>query len=179
MKKFVTLLLVLALALSAVAALADTAKVAVICDPVGVNPFLTQVVEKAQELQATYGYELRILECSDTDKWQSSYDAAVAEEYDLILGVGWQSAEYAAAKAEEADGIAFAVSYIAHFALYLKFAYDYPQQCSMNFRYITVTLVFNAAALAARRGRKHRILTAAAAVFCALSAAMTAYWSFC
>ena len=109
MKKFVTLLLVLALALSAVAALADTAKVAVICDPVGVNPFLTQVVEKAQELQATYGYELRILECSDTDKWQSSYDAAVAEEYDLILGVGWQSAEYAAAKAEEADGIAFAV----------------------------------------------------------------------
>ena len=109
MKKLISLLLVLTLAFAAAGALADAAKVAVICDPVGVNPFLTQVVEKAQELQATYGYDLRILECSDTDKWQSSYDAAVAEEYDLILGVGWQSAEYAAAKAEEADGIAFAV----------------------------------------------------------------------
>ena len=109
MKKLISLLLALCLALAAFCALADGARVAVICDPVGVNPFLTQVVEKAQELQATYGYELRILECSDTDKWQSSYDAAVAEEYDLILGVGWQSAEYAAAKAEEADGIAFAV----------------------------------------------------------------------
>ena len=109
MKKLISLLLVLTLAFAAAGALADAARVAVICDPVGVNPFLTQVVEKAQELQATYGYDLRILECSDTDKWQSSYDAAVAEEYDLILGVGWQSAEYAAAKAEEADGIAFAV----------------------------------------------------------------------
>ena len=109
MKKLVSLLLALGLALTLAAAQADGAKVAVICDPVGVNPFLTQVVEKAQELQAAYGYDLRILECSDTDKWQSSYDAAVAEEYDLILGVGWQSAEYAAAKAEEADGIAFAV----------------------------------------------------------------------
>ena len=110
MKKLISLLLVLTLAFAAAGALADAARVAVICDPVGVNPFLTQVVEKAQELQATYGYDLRILECSDTDKWQSSYDAAVAEEYDLILGVGWQSAEYAAAKAEEADGIAFCAS---------------------------------------------------------------------
>ena len=110
MKKLISLLLVLTLAFAAAGALADAAKVAVICDPVGVNPFLTQVVEKAQELQATYGYDLRILECSDTDKWQSSYDAAVAEEYDLILGVGWQSAEYAAAKAAEVDdSIRFAV----------------------------------------------------------------------
>ena len=110
MKKIAVLALVLLMALAMIpASLAEGERIAVICDPVGVNPFLTQVVEKAEELQATYGYDLRILECSDTDKWQSSYDAAVAEEYDLILGVGWQSAEYAAAKAEEADGIAFAV----------------------------------------------------------------------
>ena len=106
MKKILALLMALAMI---PASLAEGERVAVICDPVGVNPFLTQVVEKAEELKDVYGYDLRILECSDTDKWQSSYDAAVAEEYDLILGVGWQSAEYAATKAEDADGIAFAV----------------------------------------------------------------------
>lgn len=111
MKKIASLLIVLVLVLAVFGAHAEEAKkIAVICDPVGVNPFLTQVVEKVNELKETYGYELTILECSDTDKWQASYDTAVAEEYDLILGVGWQSASYAAAKAEECDdSIRFAV----------------------------------------------------------------------
>ena len=110
MKKFASLLIAFVLVLALIPAMAEGEKIAVICDPVGVNAFLTQVVEKVEELAGTYGYEYRILECSDTDKWQSSYDAAVAEEYNLILGVGWQSAEYAAAKAEEADeSIRFAV----------------------------------------------------------------------
>jgi basic membrane protein A len=52
-------------------------------------------------MQATYGYELSIMECSDTDEWQSNYRAAVAEGYDLIVGVGWQSAEYANEMATE------------------------------------------------------------------------------
>ena len=73
MKKIAVLALVLLMALAMIpASLAEGERIAVICDPVGVNPFLTQVVEKAEELQATYGYDLRILECSDTDKWQSS-----------------------------------------------------------------------------------------------------------
>ena len=94
MKKLASLILVLVLSLTvASAALAD--KVAVICDPIGTNLFLTQVQDKALEMQATYGYELSIMECSDTDEWQSNYRAAVAEGYDLIVGVGWQSAEYA------------------------------------------------------------------------------------
>ena len=109
MKKIASLLIVFVLVLALVPAMAEGERIAVICDPVGVNPFLTQVVDMANELQAAHGFELSVLECSDTDKWQASYDAAVAEEYDLILGVGWQSAEYAAAKAEEADGIRFAV----------------------------------------------------------------------
>ncbi|MBR2699936.1 MAG: hypothetical protein IKE76_15215, partial [Clostridia bacterium] len=103
MKKIASLLIVFILILTMIPAMAEGEKIAVICDPVGVNAFLTQVVEKVEELAGTYGYEYRILECPDTDKWQASYDAAVAEEYDLILGVGWQSAEYAAAKAAEVD----------------------------------------------------------------------------
>ena len=110
MKKIASLLIAFVLVLALVPAMAEGEKIAVICDPVGVNAFLTQVVEKVEELAGTYGYEYRILECPDTDKWQASYDAAVAEAYDLILGVGWQSAEYAAAKAAEADdSIRFAV----------------------------------------------------------------------
>jgi len=94
MKKLASLILVLVLSLTvASAALAD--KVAVICDPIGTNLFLTQVEDKAKEMQETYGYELSVMECSDTDEWQSNYRAAVAEGYDLIVGVGWQSAEYA------------------------------------------------------------------------------------
>ena len=59
MKKFASLILVLVLALAASTAMAD--KVAVICDPIGTNLFLTQVQDKALEMQETYGYELSIM----------------------------------------------------------------------------------------------------------------------
>jgi len=95
MKKIASFLLVLVVVLSMATAMAEGERIALICDPVGNNLFLTQVVEMAEELKATYGYELSLMECSDTDEWQSNYRASVAEGYDLILGVGWQSAEYA------------------------------------------------------------------------------------
>lgn len=99
MKKLASLILVLVLSLTVATAMAD--KVAVICDPIGTNLFLTQVQDKAIEMKDVYGYELSIMECSDTDEWQSNYRAAVAEGYDLIVGVGWQSAEYANEMATE------------------------------------------------------------------------------
>ena len=96
MKKLFSLVVLMALVLAAgTLAMAEGDRIAVICDPVGTNLFLTQVVDKAEELKDTYGYELSVMECSDTDEWQSNYRAAVAEGYDLIVGVGWQSAEYA------------------------------------------------------------------------------------
>ena len=96
MKKLASFLLVLVLILTLVpATLAEGEKVAVICDPVGTNMFLTQAVDMAKNLQETYGYTMSLMECSDTDEWQSNYRAAVAEGYDLIIGVGWQSGELA------------------------------------------------------------------------------------
>ena len=79
MKKLASLILVLMMVLTLVPAFAEGERVAVICDPVGNNLFLTQAVEMAEELQSTYGYTVSIMECSDTDEWQSNYRAAVAE----------------------------------------------------------------------------------------------------
>ena len=111
MKKLASFLIVLALVLSlASSAMAEGEKVAVICDPVGTNMFLTQAVDMAKELQETYGYTLSLMECSDTDEWQSNYRAAVAEGYDLIIGVGWQSGELANEMATEyPDACSYAV----------------------------------------------------------------------
>jgi len=87
MKKLASLILVLMMVLTmAPVSLAEGEKVAVICDPVGTNMFLTQAVGVAEELKSVYGYELSVIECSDTDEWQSNYRGAVAEGYDLIIG---------------------------------------------------------------------------------------------
>ena len=45
MKKIASLLIVFVLVLAMVPAMAEGEKIAVICDPVGVNAFLTQVVD--------------------------------------------------------------------------------------------------------------------------------------
>ena len=111
MKKLASIILVLMMVLTLVpASFAEGEKVAVICDPVGNNLFLTQAVDMAKNLQETYGYTVSIMECSDTDEWQSNYRAAVAEGYDLIIGVGWQSGALANELATEyPDAAAYAV----------------------------------------------------------------------
>lgn len=70
-------------------------KVAVICDPVGVNPFLTQVVNKMAELKAakTYPMDYSVIECADDSAWAENIRASVEEGYNLILVVGWQGAD--------------------------------------------------------------------------------------
>lgn len=41
----------------------------------------------------------------------------------------------------------FGIGYLVNLFCYLVFAYHYPQECSMNFRYIEITLLFPAVAL--------------------------------
>lgn len=111
MKKLASIILVLMMVLTlAPASFAEGERVAVICDPVGNNLFLTQAVQMAEDLQETHGYTVSIMECSDTDEWQSNYRAAVAEGYNLIIGVGWQAGELANEMASEyPDAAAYAV----------------------------------------------------------------------
>ena len=110
MKKFVVLVLALVFALSCIGAVSadDAKRVAVICDTIGTNLFLTQVVDMVEQKAGELGYDYSIMECADTDEWKNNYEAATHEDYDLIVGVGWQSAEFAAENAT-ADGPKFAV----------------------------------------------------------------------
>lgn len=43
--------------------------------------------------------------------------------------------------------IFFVTAYVVHLVFYLSFAYQYPQECSMHFRYIEIELLFPAVAL--------------------------------
>ncbi len=110
MKKILVLVLALVCALSCIGAVsADDAKnIAVITDTIGTNLFLTQVVDMVEQKAAEYGFNYSIMECADTDEWKNNYEAATHEGYDLIVGVGWQAAEFAAENAA-ADGPMFAV----------------------------------------------------------------------
>ena len=97
-KSFVLLLCVLVctMLLTSIASAADDVKkVAIILDPVGVNPFLTQVVDKFAEVKAagTYPMDYSVIECADDTAWAENIRASVEEGYDLILVVGWQGAD--------------------------------------------------------------------------------------
>ena len=92
------------------------------------------------------------------------------------------------------DRLLLGLTWLVTMICYLKFVYDYPQQCSMNFRYIAVVLVPTAAAAGLRmapdagtRGQNcqsrpfqalwrgaHRFLLV---LFCLLSAGMIAVWA--
>ncbi len=78
------------------------------------------------------------------------------------------------------DRILLLLTYAVTMLFYLKFVYDYPQQCSMNFRYITVTLVPAAAGAGIVYGSMKKPLRVFAAlltaVFSFLSVLMTAVW---
>ena len=77
--------------------------------------------------------------------------------------------------------IMFIAAYLVNMFFYLKFAYDYPHQCSMSFRYIEIELLFPAVALGFiwQRSDKKWLqngLAALLVVFCLLSTAMIGIW---
>ncbi len=63
---------------------------------------------------------------------------------------------------------------------YVTFVYKYPQECSMNFRYITLTILFPALGLGLEwdslSQTVKRTVTVIAAAFVLCAVAMTAVW---
>ena len=79
--------------------------------------------------------------------------------------------------------ILFAGGYLVNMLFYLVFAYNYPQECSMHFRYIEITLLFPAVALGfwMEKTQKKAIragLVLLLAAFGLCSALMTCVWGF-
>lgn len=79
--------------------------------------------------------------------------------------------------------VLFGFGYISVMVSYLVFAYKYPQQCSMHFRYIEITLLFGAVALGVCYGKINskvmRVLwNLCLCVFAVLSLLMCAVWCF-
>ncbi len=68
-------------------------KIALVCDKVGTQVFLVQMVEGLKEAAAKYGFEYTVAECADSAAFEDNMRALVAEDYDLIIGGGWQSGD--------------------------------------------------------------------------------------
>ena len=68
-------------------------KIALVCDKVGTQVFLTQMVEAMNDAADKYGFEATVAECADSAAFEDNIRALVAEEYDLIIGGGWQSGD--------------------------------------------------------------------------------------
>jgi len=73
----------------------ETMRIAAIMNTVGVNPFLTQVVDELADLYASgrFPMEYTIIECGDIAAFGENIRAAVEEDYDLIISVGFQGAD--------------------------------------------------------------------------------------
>ena len=76
-------------------------KVAIICETVGAEQFLLQVVDAAKTASEEYGFDYSVMECAGDDDFLTNARAAVFEEYSLIIGVGWKSADAISTVAEE------------------------------------------------------------------------------
>ena len=70
-------------------------RVAAIMNQVGVNPFLTQVVEELAAIHASgrFPMEYTVIECVDIPAFGENIRAAVEEGFDLIISVGFQGAD--------------------------------------------------------------------------------------
>ena len=74
-------------------------------------------------------------------------------------------------------------TYVVQFFAYFKFYYEYPQECSMNFRYITINLLVSVMLLVVYRTYCQKkwviiLLQGLTICFCVLSTAMVCVWGF-
>lgn len=84
---------------------------------------------------------------------------------------------------EKTNSIFFVTAYIVTMIFYLSFAYKYPQECSMNFRYITIAILFPAVGAGICYDKMksqifRSVIGLCLAAFCVLSILMTVIWCF-
>lgn len=84
-------------------------KIALVSDTIGTEQFILQAYNALMSATDKYGFEAISIECADTAAWSEKTRAACVEGYDLIVGIGWVSAEPLSALADEFPDIEFAV----------------------------------------------------------------------
>ncbi len=67
--------------------------IALVCDRIGTNPFLTEMVRALDETAATYGFKSTVVECADNAAYEDNIRALVAEGCDLVIGGGWAAGD--------------------------------------------------------------------------------------
>lgn len=102
--------------------------------------------------------------------------AMVVFSCDVIVGL-----RYKRYRVDARTMILLVSTYLVNFVAYLKFYYDYPQECSMSFRYIEIELFISVFLFAVFRtycSKKwvNRLLTCLLTLFCLLSAGMIGVW---
>lgn len=68
-------------------------KIALVCDKVGTQVFLLQMVKGLKEAAEKYGFEYTVAECADSAAYEDNIRGLVAENYNLIIGGGWQAGD--------------------------------------------------------------------------------------
>lgn len=81
-------------------------KIALVCDKVGTQVFLVQMVNALNEAAEMYGFTPTVAECADSAAYDDNIRALVAEGYDLIIGGGWAAGDTLNKVAQESPNAA-------------------------------------------------------------------------
>ncbi|MBE6104262.1 MAG: BMP family ABC transporter substrate-binding protein [Erysipelotrichaceae bacterium] len=84
-------------------------KVAMVSNTVGTDQFILQAKNQLDALAKEYGFTESIIECITTDDWEQKTRTACEQGYNLIVGVGWNSAAPFSTLQEEFPDVQFGV----------------------------------------------------------------------
>lgn len=87
----------------------DKYKIAMVSDTVGTEQFILQAVNALKASAEKNGFEYTVMETSDNSMYLEKGQAAAEEGYDLVIGVGWASAEPFSELADKYPDTRFAV----------------------------------------------------------------------
>ncbi len=84
-------------------------KIAMVSDSVGTEQFILQAVNALKASAEKNGFEYSIMETSDNSMYLEKGQAAAEEGFDLVIGVGWATAEPFSELADKYEDVHFAV----------------------------------------------------------------------
>lgn len=84
-------------------------KMAMISSEIGSEEFNLSAYNAMMEAAEEYGFDCISIECTDTTAWEENIMAVSQEEYDLVVGVGWNTAEPIAKAADQFSNVTYAV----------------------------------------------------------------------